>query len=177
VFTAAALVVAGLMLVPSLLGFQRYVITGGSMTGTFDRGSIVYDRVVPTSQLRVGDVITYKPPPVAQVRHPITHRIVAMWRDRHGVPFYRTKGDANRTPDLWKFTLPHSNQARVSFHVPYLGYVYSALGVRAVRMVVIGLPALLIALATLASLWRDAGRDARRAGREDVRGGAQGAAA
>ena len=35
------------MLVPALLGFQRYVILTGSMTGTYDRGSIVFDRPSP----------------------------------------------------------------------------------------------------------------------------------
>ncbi len=32
------------------------------MTGTYDRGSIVYDRPVPVSSLKVGDPITYDPP-------------------------------------------------------------------------------------------------------------------
>jgi signal peptidase I len=163
-FTLVAVVLGGLMVVPSLLGFQRYVITGGSMTGTYDRGSIVYDRVVPTSQLRVGDVITYTPPRTATlVRHRVTHRIVSAWVDSHGVRFFRTKGDANPSPDPWRFTLPRTHQARVAFHVPYLGYVYSALGIRTVRMLVIGLPALLIAIATLMSLWRESGRDSRAA--------------
>jgi hypothetical protein len=52
---------AGLMLVPAALGFHRYIILTGSMTGTYDRGSIVYDLPVPVSQLKVGDPITYDP--------------------------------------------------------------------------------------------------------------------
>jgi hypothetical protein len=35
------------------------------MTGTYDVGSIVFDRQAPTSSLRVGDPITYAPPPRA----------------------------------------------------------------------------------------------------------------
>src|SRR5919199_902688 len=42
---------------------HRYEFTSGSMTGTYDRGSIVFDKVVPVDQLQVGDVITYTPPP------------------------------------------------------------------------------------------------------------------
>ena len=43
---AACLAFAGLMLLPGLLGYQRYVITSGSMTGTYDRGSIVFEQVL-----------------------------------------------------------------------------------------------------------------------------------
>ena len=68
--TAAAVALAAAVLLPALLGFQRYVITSGSMTGTYDRGSLVYDRVVPTSSLKVGDVITYDPPRGRRPRRP-----------------------------------------------------------------------------------------------------------
>jgi signal peptidase I len=42
------------MLLPVAFGYQRYVITSGSMTGTCDQGSIVFDKTVPTSDLEVG---------------------------------------------------------------------------------------------------------------------------
>jgi signal peptidase len=35
---AALAIVAVVIVVPALLGMQRYVITGGSMTGTFSKG-------------------------------------------------------------------------------------------------------------------------------------------
>jgi signal peptidase len=75
-----------------------------------------------------------------------------------------TKGDANRAPDAWgSISLADTNQARVAFHVPYVGYGIAALGERWVRMLLIGLPALLIALSTLAGLWRDTTPEARTA--------------
>jgi signal peptidase len=157
---AVALVLALAVLVPALLGFQRYVITSGSMTGTYDRGSLVFDRVVATSALRVGDVITFRPPGHAGL---VTHRIVAV-RAVRGRRAFTTKGDANRTSDVWgAITLRDAHQARVAFHVPYVGYGIAALSERAVRLVVIGLPALLIAFSTLAGLWRDTGADAKPA--------------
>ena len=147
----AALALGLCVLVPALLGFQRYVITSGSMTGTYDRGSLVFDRVVATSTLKAGDVITFRPPGQTGL---VTHRI--LWvRGVRGQRVLRTKGDANRQPDLWgPFALHGSRQARVAFHIPYVGYALGALSERKVRMVVIGLPALLIALVTLAGLWR-----------------------
>lgn len=152
---AACLSLAGLMLLPGLLGYQRYVITSGSMTGTYDRGSVVFDKVVPVSDLRVGDAITYMPPPGSGPSGRITHRIVWIGSDTFGRQTLRTKGDANEAADPWTFTLDGATQARVAFHVPYVGYVLSALAIRQVRMAVIGLPALLIAFAVLVGFLRD----------------------
>ncbi|HVP01603.1 MAG TPA: signal peptidase I [Solirubrobacteraceae bacterium] len=159
--TGIALLLGTVMFLPAVLGLQRYVITGGSMTGTYDRGSVVFDEVVPPRDLRVGDVITYKPPPGAGPTGLVTHRIRAI-RVIHGRRVYRTKGDANSTADPWVFTLPDATQARVVFSVPLVGYLVAALSDRTVRMLVIGLPALLIGLGVLAGLWRDAGLEARR---------------
>lgn len=156
----AALALALVVLVPALLGYQRYVITSDSMTGTYDRGSLVFDRVVPTASLRAGDVITFQPPGHAGL---VTHRIATV-RTVRGRRVLTTKGDANRVPDAWgAIQLTNAKQARVAFHLPYVGYALAALGERPVRMIVIGLPALLIALSTLAGLWRDTSPDARPA--------------
>jgi signal peptidase len=158
----AAVAAAALMLVPGLLGYQRYVITSGSMTGTIDRGSLIYDKVVPAASLKVGDIITYTPPPSSGVFEPVTHRIVWAGRDRFGHPSFRTKGDFNKVADPWRFVLERPTQARVAFHIPYAGFALGALTDRHIRMLLIGLPALLIALAVLARLWRDAGEEVRR---------------
>ena len=151
----AAFATAAMMLLPALLGFERYVITGGSMAGTLDRGSIAFDRPVPVADLRVGDVITYRPPPGTASSALVTHRIVWAGRDRNGHRTFRTKGDANRAADPWRFTLTRPTQARVAFHVPYAGYPLAALAVRPLRMLLIGLPALMIGIAAAARLWRD----------------------
>ena len=150
---AAGLLLGALMVLPALAGYQRYVIVSGSMTGTYDRGSVVFDRVVPTAQLKTGDVITYQPPASSGVDHLITHRIHAI-AVHDGVRVYRTKGDANPVADPWTFTLPNPSQAVVRFHVPFAGFPIAALSDRRLRMLVVGLPALLIAVSSLASLWR-----------------------
>jgi signal peptidase len=159
----AAVIVAMLVLLPSLFGWQRYAIVSGSMTGTYDRGTLVLDEVVPVSDLRVGDVITYMPPSGAGPDHLITHRIASIGRDQAGARVFRTKGDANAVADPWTFRLNQPTQARVRFGVPHLGRALSALARRDVRMAIIALPALLIALSTLIALWRQLGDAARRA--------------
>ena len=161
---ALAAAFAALMLLPAVFGLQRYVITGDSMSGAYDRGSVVFSEVVPVSELRVGDVITYEPPAASGVDGLITHRIVAIDHDPRGRPVLRTKGDANASRDPWRFRLERSEQARVVAGVPYVGYAFAALGIREVRMALVGIPALVIALALLAGLWRDAGEEAARRG-------------
>jgi signal peptidase I len=161
VLTAFALSFGAAVLLPAVAGLQRYVITGGSMSGTYDRGSLVYARVVPTAGLRVGDVITYQPPAGAGPRELVTHRIVAIGVRRDGQRVFRTRGDANPVADPWRFTLPAAAQARVVFGVQYLGFALAALSDRTTRMLLIGLPSLAIALFVLLTLWREAGVEAR----------------
>jgi signal peptidase I len=159
----AAVIVAMLVLLPSLFGWQRYAIVSGSMTGTYDRGTLVLDEVVPVADLKVGDVITYLPPSGAGPDHLITHRIAWIGKDGSGGRIFRTKGDANQVADPWTFRLSQPTQARVRFGVPHVGRVLWALSRKDVRMVIIALPALLIALSTLIALWRALGEAARRA--------------
>jgi signal peptidase I len=91
------------------------------------------------SALRVGDVITYTPPPGAPIQSRVTHRIVSI-RGRVLV----TKGDSNRSRDPWSFTPRGRTEARVAFHLPLLGYVLAALSLRWLRMLIVGVPALLV---------------------------------
>ena len=154
---AFALIAAVLVLVPALIGWQRYAIVSGSMTGTYDKGSLVLDEVVPVAELRVGDVITYLPP---AGDHLITHRISWIGRDATGARVFRTRGDANPVADGWTFRLDRPTQARVRVGVPYAGYALMALGRRDVRMILIALPALLIAGFSLVGLWRRLGATA-----------------
>jgi signal peptidase len=163
--TCALVVAAGaalgiLLIGTALLGWQRYVIVSGSMTGTYDRGALVLDQVVPTASLRVGDVITYHPPAGAGPNELVTHRLVAIAAGPRGERVFRTKGDANPVADPWTFTLPHAHQARVRAGIPFAGFAVAALSSRRLRLLIVGFPAALIALASLAGLWREAGAEA-----------------
>jgi signal peptidase len=162
----AALVLAVLaalvVLAPALWGWERYAIVSGSMTGTYDRGSLVYAEVVPVDDLRAGDVITYLPPPDAGPDHLVTHRIHTIERDASGRRVFRTKGDANESADPWTFTLSDPTQARVRMGIPYAGHALTVLSRKDVRMAVIALPALLIAAFSLGRLWRQLGVEAQR---------------
>jgi signal peptidase I len=159
---AIAVLAAMAALAPALWGWQRYAIVSGSMTGTYDQGSLVLAEVVPVADLRVGDVITYEPPAGAGPEHLITHRIAWMGRDGAGRRVFRTKGDANPVADPWTFRLSQPTQARVRYGIPYAGHALAALGRRDVRTAVVTLPALLLVALSLAGLWRRLGVEAER---------------
>jgi signal peptidase len=152
---------AAVMIVPAFAGYERYVITSGSMTGTYDTGSVVYAKPVPTASLRTGDVITYAPPAGESATKLVTHRIFSITPGPKGERVFRTKGDANQSADPWTFALSSATQAKVSAGIPYVGHVFTALAARNVRMLIIGLPALLVAISVLAGLVRDARAGAR----------------
>jgi signal peptidase len=137
---------------PTFFGYERYVLTGGSMTGTYDKGSIVFEKAVPIEELEVGDVITYQPPADAGTTDLVTHRITKIGHDEAGTMVLRTQGDANPDPDPWKFSLLDAEQPVVEHGVPYAGWALIALADRQVRMLVVGVPAALVALLSLGQL-------------------------
>jgi signal peptidase len=150
--------VAGIgYLAPSLFGFERYVITGGSMSGTFEKGSIAFEQRVPAADVKIGDVITYLPPADSGTNHLVTHRVISDTVLPTGQRQLQTQGDANPDPDPWKFTLTGDTQPVVRATVPYAGWIFVALADRETRMIAIGVPAALIALASLVELGRGIG--------------------
>ena len=171
-----ALLLAGLMVLPTLLGYERYVIVSGSMVPTIPVGSVVYDEVAPVDDIEVGDIITFVPPPEYDIDDPVTHRVVEVGvagenSSHPGVRLFRTKGDANEDADAWTMTLDGPDQARYVRHIPYVGYVYMALQVRWVQVLVIVLPAVGLIFYIGITLWRASGdgvREERRRHQEQA---------
>ena len=160
VVIAVSVVLAGLMVVlPLLTGMQVYVLTSGSMTGTIDKGSLVYDTKVPVSSLKKGDIITYSPPGNLPL---VTHRIYSVTHKPDGTPLFRTKGDYNKAADPWVFRLNHPTQARYVFHIPWIGWIFLVLSIRIVRILLLAVPALIVAVAMLWGLWKEAGEELPR---------------
>ena len=46
-----AAIAALLVVAPAIMGWERYAIVSGSMSGTYDRGSLVLAEVVPVEDL------------------------------------------------------------------------------------------------------------------------------
>jgi signal peptidase I len=153
VLLAGVLVLAATF-VPSVLGYERYVLVGHSMEPTIHKGSLVFDEIVPAEALRRGDVITYIPP---TSNEPVTHRIIEIGRGPKGERVFRTKGDNNPAADMRPFTLDEARQARVAFAIPYLGWIFILLAMQEARILLIALPGLLLALWALYGVWRQGG--------------------
>jgi hypothetical protein len=111
-----------LALLPIGLGLERYVVTGDEMAPAIGRGSVLIEREVPVSDLRVGDVITYRPPSWTGLPGPVTRRIVALEAGRA-----YTRPDARPDDRARTVVLDRATQQRVVAVVPYVGYVFMAL--------------------------------------------------
>jgi signal peptidase I len=177
VFMVSACVLAALMVLPTLLGYERYVIISGSMEPTLSVGTIVYDEVVPVEDISVGDIITFVPPPEYGIDEPVTHRVVQVVDLNLGQPdqerMFRTKGDANDAMDPWRMVLDGPDQARVAHQLPYFGYFYMALQVRWVQVLVIVVPAIALVVYVLITMWRvsgDAIKEERAQAQQETQG-------
>ena len=90
-----------------------YAVLTSSMEPTIDAGDVVY--TYDTDNYNEGDVITY--------RHNgrlVTHRVVAA-----DAGSFRTKGDANDSPDRYLVS-EEMIVGKVVFHLPYLGRLLAA---------------------------------------------------
>ncbi len=148
--------VMSLVVIPRVLGYETYVITGRSMTGTISIGSLVYSKPVPVTRLEVGDVITFVPP---DMEDPVTHRIIAEDTTPEGKRVFSTKGDNVPSADPWSLQIESPQIPRYSFHIPWLGYVVAGLSIRIVRILLFVLPVMVIAGVILVRLWRQAGEE------------------
>lgn len=97
------------------------VVASGSMVPTLNIGDLLIVQGVNSRNLQIGDVIVFKPPYPYWRGVPWVHRIIDK-RIRANEVEYRTKGDANISPD--PFWIKSSNIiGKVLYRVPYLGYV------------------------------------------------------
>jgi signal peptidase I len=103
-----------LVLLPAVLGLDRYVVTERGLEGAVGRGSVVLAREVPPSDLRVGDVITFRPPGGASGER-VTRRIVSI---RDGAA--TTEGDGAQA-EPWVVPLTGSAYDRVWLGIPWIG--------------------------------------------------------
>lgn len=121
--TVTAVVIIAFVLVPRIIGATPYTVLTDSMTGTAPAGSIVVVKPTPFEQLRMGDIITYQlrsgEPTV------VTHRVVGI-DVVEGETRLRTQGDANPVADAQPVRAEQV-KGRVIYHVPWIGYIATAL--------------------------------------------------
>ncbi|GAB7005428.1 hypothetical protein JCM18899A_29010 [Nocardioides sp. AN3] len=130
-----------LVVLPAMLGLQRYVVSSDALGDSVPRGSLTFAEQVPGPELEPGDVITFRPPTQPHGAPYVTRRVVSAGSD--GI---RTGGDGTGT-DPWRLT-PEGDRARVVLHVPYVGYPFLG-GVRPVLWRVLAGVSLVAVLVTV----------------------------
>jgi signal peptidase len=132
---AALLAVVALTTGPMILraiGWQTFVVRGGSMSPAVPLGSMIFVQPISGGQVSAGDVITFTAPNRAIV----THRVLG--RTAGSDPTFITQGDANAAPD--PNLVPASAViGRVTFAVPFAGAAMVTLSSAAGMIVAIGL--------------------------------------
>lgn len=153
--TAAILGLAAITIGPHLFNYQALVVRSGSMSPTIPTGSVVFYRPVQASQVKVGDVIVFSEPGRPNTK--VTHRVYSIGSNSGG-KYFVTKGDANGAPDPWH--VPAVGQGwKAVWHVPVVGYVLFDIQSTYGRLLLLLIPAALLAAITLFEIW-----DGRRTG-------------
>ena len=134
-----------------LLGYQPYVMYGGSMGSTASLGSVAFIENVPAASLKVGDVVVFQPSSSEQTRSPLMHRIISI-EEVNGQREFGTKGDANESPDPWKLTI-NGEGGRLVYVVPYIGYLFWFFQTRLAWAIVIFPIATYLGLIALRRIW------------------------
>ena len=124
VWATATLCLLGLVAVghvlPSL-GRELYVVRGGSMAPSIPLGSVVVVRHVETSEVSLGDIITFR----GSNGTVVTHRVVAI--PEHADDPFKTKGDASAAAD--PFVVPTDSViGTVEVFAPMAGGILLMLG-------------------------------------------------
>ena len=137
---------------PAAFGLHPLTVLTGSMRPGIQPGDMVVDEPVRATQIRVGDIVTFRDP--SQDRT-ITHR-VRQADVFDGQVHVITRGDANDTVEKWQ--IPISGQVgRVVYTVPKIGYPVTWSHTRNGRLAMVSLPALLLAIMALVKIWRSGG--------------------
>ena len=114
-----------LIVVPKVAGATPLTVLTQSMEPLYPPGTLIYVLPVKTSEIRLGDVITYQiesgKPAV------ISHRVIAINSPANGKRSFILKGDNNSDPDQ-AAVLPVQVRGRLWYSVPLLGWVNSAVG-------------------------------------------------
>jgi signal peptidase len=152
--TGAAIAIIAAALAPQAFGWKSLTILTGSMEPTIGTGDVVVDEQIRASELRPGDIVTFREPGRKRL---ITHRVRRVVKDGAQLDV-TTKGDANKTAEHW--SIPASGAVgRVSYRLPYLGYALQWTSAPHGKLLLIALPAAVLGVWELVRIWRPRRRE------------------
>lgn len=131
------LVLLGASFAPTLIGYESFIVTSGSMGRANPVGSVAVTRMVDARTIRTGDVVSFQTESASR----ITHRVIAV-TEENGQRVFETKGDANLLPDPEPLRLTSGKVARVEWSVPYAGHLVRHVRTPAGGLLLFALPIL-----------------------------------
>lgn len=152
VLVACLLTFAFLAVGPHLLGYRTSTMLTGSMEPGISPGDVVVTTAKPTSEVEVGDVLTYHIP--VEDHRVETHRVVEVLHHRDGSVAIRTQGDNNDDVDPWTATLQGDEVWEMRAVVPKLGFVIRVLRSPAVQHGIFWMAFGGMLLLGLSTIWR-----------------------
>jgi signal peptidase len=144
-------VTTSLVYLSGRMGFKVSAVISDSMKPTLDVGTMVVSRMPNVADLKVGDVIIYKPVSIGE--KPIIHRIVEVMKT-NPVSF-KTKGDnPSQTVDAW--VVPAANIiGKMEFNSPVVGYITNFFMTKIGLIIALIVPALILVLMIFKMFWHE----------------------
>lgn len=129
---------------PALVGWNSIKVLGSSMGNELPVGSVAVTRKVAADQIRPGQVILFSS---ARGGVPTLHRVIR-FENLDGKRVAITKGDANASEDTTPVVMDKSGSV-VQYHIPFLGYLFAAMGNHAKLLLLLCAPLALLLLMRL----------------------------
>ena len=152
ILVALVVIFAALLVGARLFGLQVFTVLSGSMEPAYHTGSLIYVKKVDPATIKEGQAITF----LLAEDTVATHRVIEVVPDEEDptVLRFRTKGDANDSPDGG--LVHYKNVIGVPvFTIPYLGYVANYIQQPPGMYVAISAGAILLLLVFLPDLFSD----------------------
>jgi signal peptidase len=130
----------------SIFNHRLFIVHSGSMSPTFDAGSLILTRTIDPEEIKENDIITYK---AISDKVATTHRVVEII-PKPNLQFI-TRGDANQIDDAEPVT-PDEILGKVVIYIPYAGYVLSFARTRKGMAIIILIPGLIILISQMIQL-------------------------
>ena len=130
--------------VPSFFGYKPFIVLSGSMRNVINEGDLVLSKECDTSNLKVGDIISFKEEEIV-----VTHRIIDIVSE-NGEKHFITKGDNNDTQDSG-FVLAENIEGIFLFKVSGLGNVAMFLQTPIGMIVALSIPLAILICINLSS--------------------------
>jgi signal peptidase len=134
------IVISVLLLSVIGMGWKMGTVVSGSMSPVLHVGEFAVAQPTDPGTIKEGDIIAFKAPDEPDTV--ITHRVIGVVNKGDSVAF-RTKGDANSSPD--GFLVPADNlEGKIVFHVPYFGYLIGWSRTPLALALIIGIPTAIV---------------------------------